>query len=170
MRLFLLKKVMWCSRYCAGLASLCILLFCILIVGCTCDNTKRIGLSLSQIKVEATNDTIEEFELVHHMFRILKSANHSYTHVLKIRIEDSTLPLAMNNKSDILRQMIARVLYYELHDISDDRIITSGKVKVFSSYSTSIESIASYAQRSKNSIELLKNGGNEIKMRLEQLL
>ena len=87
-------------------------------------------------------------------------------YILKISFVNTESPIAIQKNSDVIRENVSHIVYYELQDIRTGKVATSGKFKQMTSYNSTFYPYASYVEREHTTKNLTKYSSEEIRRRL----
>lgn len=142
-------------------------IFSLLLISCALRpvySNKHINNNLNAIEIEIIG-SIEGAEFSRYLYDIMPQLT-SPKYLLKVQFVSSTTPNAIQKNSDVLREAIVQSISYQLINLKDNIVVTSGKFKLMNSYSTLFSPYASYIESERAAEDLVTQNAEEIRKRL----
>lgn len=130
------------------------------------DKPDGINAELAAIELEPI-DTIDGAEFYYAFSNLLPKSNIMKTkYLLKVKLVNGNFLSVIDKNSDISREIMSQIIYYQLINIENNQEITSGSLKHMTSYTITSTPYSSYITNEKTMEDLSKQAATELLERL----
>lgn len=128
------------------------------------NNSSSSNKDIESIEVIELN-SLEGSEFRYYLSKIMPKKRET-KYLLKVDFGNSTLPILIKKDSNLLRNGINQTVNYQLSDVKDNKIISSGSFRQLASYNITFAPYASYIEEEATLTNLTKKSAEEIRNRL----